>query len=129
MIEAQFAMGATHDMRIFTGSALLAVPALSRPSAHTPASANFNRRIVSSQFRRACVEVFGKLHAAKAKIVGRPTDFGKRPCRGVLPAMRYRSRVARGALVAVGPERVARQRNRRVGPDCVARRGAEFEHL
>src|SRR5664280_699343 len=54
MIEAQLATGATHAMRIFTGSALLAVPALSRPSAHKPASANFMRRIVSSQFRRAC---------------------------------------------------------------------------
>src|SRR5450830_2022568 len=34
-----------------------------------------------------------------------------------------------GSLVAVGPERVTRQRYLRVGPDLVARRGAEFEHL
>src|SRR5450830_830056 len=38
-------------------------------------------------------------------------------------------RIERGSLIAVGPERVTRQRDRRVGPDLVARRGAEFEHL
>src|SRR4029079_15801714 len=46
-IDAQFETGATHDMRIFIGSALLTVPA--RPSTHTPASASFKRRIFSSQ--------------------------------------------------------------------------------
>ena len=43
--------------------------------------------------------------------------------------MPYRLLVERRTLVAVRPERVARQRDRRIGPDIVARRGAEFEHL
>ena len=40
---------------------------------------------------------FGKLHAANAKIVGRPTDFGKPAGCGVLPAMRYTYPSFRGA--------------------------------
>ena len=40
-IDAQFATGATHDIRIFTGSAPLAGVTPNRPSAHAPASANF----------------------------------------------------------------------------------------
>jgi len=46
---------------------------------------------------------------------------GPRPC--------HRLIIARGALVAVGPETIARQRDLRVGSDIMARRGAEFEHL
>ena len=76
MIEPQLAIGATHDMRIFTGSALWAVPAPNRPSAHTPASASFMKRIVSSRFAGLALRL-GKLHAANGKIVGGPTDFGK----------------------------------------------------
>ena len=77
MIDAQLATGATHDMRIFTGSALLAEPAPNRPSAHTPASASFRKRIVSSQFRRACASDVASFASRTRKIVGGPTDFGK----------------------------------------------------
>src|SRR5665647_1521090 len=77
MIEAQLATGATHDMRIFTGSALLAAPVPKRPRAHTPASASFRICIVSSSFAGLARFCLGKLHVAKEKIVGGPTDFGK----------------------------------------------------
>src|SRR5215831_13988843 len=46
MIDAQLATGATHDMRIFTGSALLAALRLKSPSAHAPARANFRKRMI-----------------------------------------------------------------------------------
>src|SRR5664279_1859649 len=71
----------------------------------------------------------GKRHAANAKIVRGPTDFGKPHGCGVLPAMPYRLLVERGALVTIGPERVARQRGLRVGADTVTRGGAEFERF
>src|SRR6476659_6917881 len=45
-MEAQFATGATHDIRIFTGSVLLAELNPKRPSTHAKASANFCRRMV-----------------------------------------------------------------------------------
>jgi hypothetical protein len=47
MIEPQFAIGATHDMRILTGSAACA-PAVSS-KAQTPANASLCSRILSSQ--------------------------------------------------------------------------------
>src|SRR6266702_2638915 len=82
MIEPQLATRATHPMRIFTGSALLAAVAPKRPSAHTlakapslmPRLASFRMFIVSSQFRGACAD--GRLHVER-RIVGRPTVFGK----------------------------------------------------
>src|SRR5262245_8078831 len=82
-MDAQLETGATHDMRIFTGSALLAVPA--RPSTHTPASASFKRRIFSSQFRRACALQRQASRCENGRIVGCPTDFGKPAGRGKRP--------------------------------------------
>src|SRR4029078_2178576 len=86
-IDTQFETGATHDMRIFTGSALLAEPA--RPSTHTPASARFKRRIFSSQFRPACALKRQASRCENGKIVGGPTDFGKPAACGKRPAIRY----------------------------------------
>src|SRR5689334_4503906 len=71
------------------------------------------------------------------KIVGGPTDFGK-PCNLPLrAALRPPSgtrlsgclRFPQGALISVGPERFARERDGRIGPDIVTRRGAQFEDL
>src|SRR5262245_35891351 len=82
-MDAQLETGATHDIRIFTGSALLATPA--RPSTHTPASASFKRRIFSSQFRRACAPQRQASRCENGKIVGGPTDFGKPAAWGKRP--------------------------------------------
>src|SRR5262249_12877973 len=49
-MEAQFATGATHDMRIFTGSELLAGLRSERPNAQAAASASFRKRMISSHF-------------------------------------------------------------------------------
>src|SRR3974390_271075 len=64
MIEAQLATGATQDMRILIGSALLATPP-NRPNAKALARANFMRRILSSRFRWACAFRNGELHSKK----------------------------------------------------------------
>src|SRR5262249_36980615 len=45
MIEAQLVTGATHDRRIFTGSAACAAPALKSAAAATLANTNFERRM------------------------------------------------------------------------------------
>src|SRR3974390_1642616 len=77
IIEAQLATGATQDMRILIGSALLATPP-NRPNAKALARANFMRRILSSRFPLGLR--FPKRRASQqetAKIVGCPTDFGK----------------------------------------------------
>src|SRR6516225_12421775 len=77
MIEAQLATGATQDMRILIGSALLATPP-NRPNAKTLARANFMRRILILPISLGLR--FPKWQASQqktAKIVGCPTDFGK----------------------------------------------------
>src|SRR5215813_9220928 len=74
IMEAQFATGATHDIRIFMGSAAVAELSPKRPNAHAPTSANFRKRMISSQFRRACA-LYGKLLVANGEDCRRSNRF------------------------------------------------------
>src|SRR5665213_640345 len=106
-IEPQLASGATHDMRILTGSALLACPALKRPRAQRPASTSFDRRMISSPFRRACTCALASVTqrwerlsgvqlilASLVRALSAPWNSGE------LPGIRYRlrHRLCRGRL-------------------------------
>src|SRR6185503_2830942 len=129
-IEAQLATGATHDMRIFTGSAALATP--TRPSAQTPESAILQRRIVSSQFRRLARWLGKRLVLRDCR---RSNDFWQGVPAQLFarhPVQRERDRrsaVDGALLLAIGPQAIARQRDRRRAADVVARGGAELEHF
>src|ERR1700693_289343 len=74
-IEAQLASGATHDIRIFTGSPA-ALPTPIRPSAQV--SANLRNSILSSPFVRALW--------FRCRIVGGPMIFFKRRRCDALPS-------------------------------------------
>src|SRR6266700_4085853 len=77
MMDAQLATGATHDMRIFTGSAQLAALRPKRLSAHAPASANFRKRMVVLPVSPGLHISSASFSSRTVEIVGGPTDFGK----------------------------------------------------
>src|SRR5215510_1676577 len=75
-IDAQLATGATHDMRILTGSAAMAALTPKRPKAHAPASADLKKRIFFLPVFAGLARDIASF-SPRAKIVGGPTDFGK----------------------------------------------------
>src|SRR5262249_49374647 len=77
-IDAQLATGATHDIRIFTGSAARVAVKPKRPKAHAPASADLRKRTVSFPPSFAGLAHEMASFSSRAKIVKGPTDFGKR---------------------------------------------------
>src|SRR5215510_11239318 len=77
-IDAQLATGATHDIRIFTGSAARVAVKPKRPKAHAPASADLRKRMVSFPPSFAGLAREMARFSSRAKIVEGPTDFGKR---------------------------------------------------
>src|SRR6185437_11361991 len=130
MIEAQLATGATHDMRIFTGSAALAAPM--RPSAQTPASAILQKRILPSQFRRLARWLGKRLVWRDCRRSNEFWQGGPARLFARHPVQRERGRrsaVDGALLIAIDPQAIARQRDRRRAADVVARGGAEFEHF
>src|SRR5262245_46753410 len=76
MIDAQLATGATHDMRILTGSAAMAALTPKKPKAHAPASADLNKRMIFLPVFAGPARQVASF-SPRAKIVGGPTDFGK----------------------------------------------------
>ena len=76
-IDAQFETGATHDMRIFTGSALLAVPRQGRARTHAGQREFQKAHIFLPGFLPGLRSSGKLLFAEDRKIVGRPTVFGK----------------------------------------------------
>src|SRR5262245_16658801 len=96
MIDAQLATGATHDMRILTGSAAMAALTPKRPKAHAPASADFKKRMIFLPVFAGLAREIASF-SPRAKIVGGPTDFGKValpdtvPRSGTWPALVWRN--------------------------------------